>query len=151
MVVGRKKRIAGLEIPFRGGKSVEQFLGLLFVQLKLSANGLGVAAVKAVFRELLLLRQTDLAVGFVSRPPEIVDALNALEKGADALQAIRQLDRDGIKIDSATLLKIGELGNLQPVQQHLPADAPGAQRRGFPVVFLEANIMLLQSDANGSK
>src|SRR5580700_11262000 len=98
MVVGRQKRIAGPDIALRRGISVEQFLGLLFVQFKLSADRFGVAAVEAVFGELLLLRQTDLAIGFVSGPSEIVDARNALEKGADALKAIRQFDGDGIKV-----------------------------------------------------
>src|ERR1700688_1709645 len=151
MVVGRQKRIAGPDRPLRRGKSVEQFLGLLFVQLKLRADRLGVAAVEAVFGELLLFRQTDLAIRFVSGPPEIVDARNALEKGTDALESIGQLDEDWIKVDSAALLEIGELRNLQPIQQYLPADAPGAQRRRFPVVFLEANIMLFQCDAHGSE
>src|ERR1700722_16814944 len=149
MVVRRQKRIPGLDLPCRRGKSVEQFLGLLFVQFKLSADRFGVTAVETVFRELLLLRQTNLAISFVWGPPEIVNTFDALEKRTDALESVGQLYGDGVKVDAAALLEIGELGNLQPVQQHLPADSPGAEGRRFPVVFLEADIMLFQSDADG--
>ena len=53
----------------------------------------------------------------------------------------------GIQVESAGLLEIGELGDFQAVQQHLPADAPGAQGGRFPVVFLEAEVVQLEVDA----
>ena len=48
---------------------------------------------------------------------------------------------------AADLLKIGELRDLEPVEQHLPADAPRAERRRLPVVLLEANVVLPWIDA----
>ena len=38
---------------------------------------------------------------------------------------------------------------LEAVEHDLPADAPGAKRRGLPVVFLEADIVLAKVDADG--
>ena len=52
---------------------------------------------------------------------------------------------------SAALLEIGELGDLQSVEQHLPADAPCAECGRFPVVFFEANIVFLQVDSDGGE
>ena len=44
-------------------------------------------------------------------------------------------------------MKICELGDLEPVEQHLPSDAPRAQRRRLPVVLLEADVVFRQDDA----
>jgi hypothetical protein len=40
------------------------------------------------------------------------------------------------------LLEVGELRDLHAVEHHLPADAPGAERRRLPVVLLEADVVL---------
>ena len=45
------------------------------------------------------------------------------------------------EIDAARLLKVGELGDLHAVEQHLPTDAPGAEGRRFPVVLLKADVV----------
>ena len=37
-----------------------------------------------------------------------------------------QILLDGLEIDSATLLEVGELGDLKTVEKDLPTDAPGA-------------------------
>ena len=50
----------------------------------------------------------------------------------------------GIEIDATALLEVSELRDLQAVEHHLPADAPRAQRRRFPVVFFELDVMLAQ-------
>ena len=48
-----------------------------------------------------------------------------------------------------TCWKYGELRDLETVEEDLPADAPGAERRRFPVVFLEAHVVLSGIDAAG--
>ena len=53
----------------------------------------------------------------------------------------------GRKVDAAALLEIGELGDLEAVEQDLPADPPGADRRRFPVVLVEAEVVVLEGDA----
>ena len=47
----------------------------------------------------------------------------------------------------AGLLEVGELGDLQPVQPDLPAQAPGAERRVGPVVLDEADVVRVDVDA----
>ena len=47
----------------------------------------------------------------------------------------------GREVDAARLLEVGELRDLLPVEQHLPADAPRAERRRLPVVLLEAHVV----------
>ena len=47
----------------------------------------------------------------------------------------------GREVDAARLLEVGELRDLLPVEQHLPADAPGPEGRRLPVVLLEADVV----------
>src|SRR4029077_7988029 len=87
-------------------------------------------------------------VGFVLGPAQIIDALYALQKCADALQPVGQLDRDRVQVNSPALLEVGELRNLEPVEQNLPTDAPCAESWRFPVVFLKPNVVFLEVDPN---
>ena len=59
---------------------------------------------------------------------------------------VGQLDRDRRQVDAAGLLEVGELRDLLPVEQHLPADAPRPERRRFPVVFFEPHVVRPQID-----
>ena len=63
------------------------------------------------------------------------------------LEAVGELGRDRRQVDAADLLEVGELRDLEAVEQHLPADAPGAERRRLPVVLLEADVVLPRVDA----
>jgi len=80
---------------------------------------------------------------------EIVDVVHVLQRHREALQPVGQLDRDRRQVDAAGLLEIGELRDLLPVEQHLPADAPRAERGRLPVVFLEPDVVRAQVDAAG--
>src|SRR5882757_1382255 len=117
------------------------------MQLELGANRGRIAAIETVDRKLLLFREANVAVALVLRPAEIVDALDALKERADPLKPIGQLNRDGIQVNSTALLEVGELGDLQPVEQNLPTDPPGTQGRRLPVVLLEPNVMFLKIDS----
>ena len=55
----------------------------------------------------------------------------------------------GDEVHPAHLLEIGELRDLEPVEQHLPPDAPGAEGRRLPVVLLEADVVQPRVDAAG--
>ena len=57
--------------------------------------------------------------------------------------------RDTVEVHASALLEIGELGDLQTVEHHLPADTPRAKSRRFPVIFFELDIVLAQIDADG--
>ena len=57
----------------------------------------------------------------------------------------------GREVDAAGLLEVRELRDLHPVEEHLPADSPRAERRRLPVVLLEAEVVLLRVDAEGDE
>ena len=53
----------------------------------------------------------------------------------------------GGEVHAAHLLEVCELRDLEPVEQHLPPDAPCAKRRRLPVVLLEPDVVLPRVDA----
>src|SRR5271165_5132174 len=129
--------------------AVQEFLGFFFVELEFGAQGFGVAAVETVFGELLLFGETDVAIGLAGDPANVVDALDVLQEGADALETVGDFNGDGVEIQAAALLEIGELGDLQTFEQNLPPYAPGAEGGRFPVVFFEADVVFAEVDADG--
>ncbi len=104
---------------------------------------------EGVFRLLHFVSVAHLAVGHAGRPHHVVDVVDFLEHHADALDAVGELDRDRRQVDAAGLLEVGELRNLLAVVEHLPADAPGAERRRLPVVLFETHVVRPQVDAAG--
>ena len=102
---------------------------------------------EGVPRLLDLVAQPHLAVGDARRPLQVVDVVDLLQEHRDALEAVGDLDRHGLEVDAAHLLEVGELGDLEAVEHHLPADAPRAERRRLPVVLLEADVVLARLDA----
>src|SRR5260370_12874943 len=149
MVIGGQQWITNPLLPFQPLETVEEFLGLLLVQFKFGANRARIASIKTVFGKLLFFHQPNVAVGFIRRPAKVVDTLYALEKRADALKPVGELYRNRVEINSPALFDVGALGDLQSIEQHLPADAPRAEGRGFPIVFFKANVMFLEVDADG--
>ncbi len=77
------------------------------------------------------------------------DVVHALQVHGQALQAVGDLAGGGLAVDAADLLEVGELGHFHAVEPHFPAQAPGAQRGVFPVVFDKADVVLLQVEAQG--
>ena len=80
-------------------------------------------------------------------PLQVEHVVHVLQRHREALEAVGQLDRDRRQVDAAGLLEVGELRDLLAVEQHLPADAPGAERRRLPVVLLEPDVVRAQVDA----
>ncbi len=80
-------------------------------------------------------------------PLEVVDIVDPLDVHGDPFGAVGQLRADGTAIEAADLLEVGELGDLHPVEPHLPAESPGADGRRFPVVLHEADVVLQRIDA----
>ncbi len=54
----------------------------------------------------------------------------------------------GLHLEAGDLLEIGELADLHAVAPALPAETPGAQRRAFPVVLDEADVVQLGVEAD---
>ena len=112
---------------------------------------LDVGELEVVFRELELVLEAHVAVGDAGSPFDVIDAVDILEECRDALEAVSQLGRDEVEIEAATLLEVGELGDLEAIEHHLPADAPGAEGGGFPVVLFELDVVLGEVDADGGE
>src|ERR1700722_9348264 len=103
---------------------------------------------KVVNGELHFLQVPDFTIGDVTGPYHVIEGVDVLQESGDALQPVGDFGRDGIEILAATLLEVGELGNLQTVEHDLPAHPPGPQGRRFPVVFFKLEIMLAQVNAD---
>ena len=73
---------------------------------------------------------------------EIEDALLVLHIHRQAFEAIGHLEARQRHRNAADLLEIGELPDFHAVAPHLPAQPPGAERRAFPVVLHEAEIVV---------
>ncbi len=117
------------------------------VHLEKPGQGLHVGLLEGIGAVLDLLGQQDVAVAQPRPPVNLPHAAHALQEHDDALQAIGQLHRDRVEGESAGLLKIGVLADLQAVQPDLPTQAPGPQGRALPVVLDEADIVLAGVDA----
>src|SRR5712692_1223138 len=89
----------------------------------------------------------DIAVGHARRPDEIEDALLPLQVHRQALQAIGDFAEHRLACESAYFLEVGELRDLHAVEPDFPAQAPGTERRRFPVVLDEADVVLLRVDS----
>ncbi len=55
----------------------------------------------------------------------------------------------GLSLQATRLLEVGELGDLHAVEHDLPAHAPGAEGGSFPVVLLEAQVVLGEVETDG--
>ena len=121
------------------------------MQFKFGPNRGRIAAIEAVFRKLLLLHQANVPISFVLGPPKVVNALDALKERADAFETVGELHGDRVKINSAALLKVGELCDFQTIQKHLPSNTPRSQGGRLPVVFFKSNVVFLQVDADSAQ
>ncbi|MPM97127.1 hypothetical protein SDC9_144300 [bioreactor metagenome] len=133
-----------------------QVLGLLFVRAEGGEQKLGVGMLEVVGRLLHLVLVEHVAIGQLAattvttrviRPDQVVHVLHALQIHGQALQTIGDLAGCGLAVDATHLLEIGELRHLHAVEPDFPAQAPCAQRRVFPVVLDEADVVLLQVKA----
>ncbi len=85
-----------------------------------------------------------VAVGGVAAEIELKDVIFILFEHCESFESVGNFARHRLAIDAADLLKIGELRNLHSVAAHFPAESPSAERRAFPIVLDEFDIMLLR-------
>jgi len=111
------------------------------------AQAVQVRHFKIILAVFLLRLQIDIAVRAGGAPLDIAEIGHLLQRDGDALQPIGDLHCNRIDHNPASLLEIGELGDLLPVQPDFPAQTPGAERRRFPVIFDKADIVLARVDA----
>ena len=106
---------------------------------------------EVVRRPFALAARMHIRIGEARRPRQIPTRIDTLEIHGEPLEAIRQLHRDWVAIDTPGLLEVGELRHLHTVEPDLPTGAPGAQRRRLPVVLDKAHVVRGCVDANGSQ
>jgi hypothetical protein len=145
-----------------GGKREQMALPLVAFRQQRLALGLGVAEMpqqelrvgllEIVARVFLLGLKEDVAVGdpvlaLAAVEIEIEHVVHVLHIHGEPFEPVGQFARDGIAVEAADLLKIGELGHLHSVEPDFPAEAPGAERRALPIVLDEADVVLEGIDA----
>ncbi len=130
---------------------LHQVLGVAFVGAEGGQQEVDVAVLEVVGALLHLVLVEHVAVPqwpiFAGRIDEVEDVLDALQVHRQALQAVGDLAGDRLAVDAADLLEVGELRHFHAVEPDFPAQAPGAQRRVFPVVLDEAHVILLEVEA----
>jgi hypothetical protein len=93
----------------------------------------------------------DVAVGHaVARafgPDQVEDVLHPLQVHGQALDAVGDLAEYRLAGQRTDFLEIGELSDFHAVQPDFPAESPGAQRRAFPVILDEADVVCRGIDA----
>ena len=122
-------------------------LSLGLEQVVHAAQALDICHLEVVAAVLLLSLQVDVAIRALGRPADLAEAGDALQGDGDALQPVGQLDRYRIEKLPASLLEVGELGDLLPIEPDFPAQAPGAQGGRLPVILHKADIVLARVDA----
>ena len=68
----------------------------------------------------------DIAVSDAFRPFHVVNVLDALNIHSQPFQAVSYLNRDGLNVLTADLLKIRELRYFHAVEPNFPAKSPRA-------------------------
>ena len=74
-------------------------------------------------------------------PHQIVYAVHALDIHRQTFQTVGDLAGDRFALQAANLLEVSELRHFHAVEPNFPAQAPGAERRVFPVIFHEADVV----------
>jgi len=106
---------------------------------------------EVVFAMLLLALQVHVSVAALLVPSQVAEVAHPLQRHSNTFQPISDLYRDRIEHHTASLLKIGKLGNLLPIQPHLPTQTPRAEGGRFPVILDETDIVLARVDPQGFK
>ena len=89
-----------------------------------------------------------LLVAVAAVEVEVVDAVDALHIHREPLEPVGQFARDRRAFEAGDLLEVGELRHFHAVAPAFPAEPPGAERRAFPVVLDEADVVQLRIDAD---
>src|SRR6185436_12852726 len=142
--------VRGLQHHFIAGQhalSFDEALRLAFEVAEMAEQHFGIGELEVVARLLDLVLVIDVAVGDPGRPDQIEHALLALQDHRKTFQAVGDLAQHRLAGEAADFLKIRELRDFHAIEPDFPAQAAGAERRRFPVVLDEADVVLLRVDA----
>ena len=104
----------------------ERAQAFLFVAIEFTEEQIGIGHFEVIGREFALVLQEDIAIGEDrpirrTRPYQIVDRVDALNVHGQTLETIGDLCRNGIALEAAHLLEVGELGHLHAVEPDFPS------------------------------
>ena len=151
LIVGGQRQPMLRVVGTRGGTAgCKQRLALLFGIAEVLQQELRVGVLEIEARVFLLGLQEHIAIGqlaliLAAIEVKVEHAVDALDVHRQALEAVGDLARDGIAVEAADLLEVGELRHLHAIAPHLPAESPGAERWALPIVLDEANVVHLGS------
>jgi len=128
---------------------VEAAVGLALIGVVDRLQRVHVGHVEVVVAVLDLRLQQRVAITHARAVVHLPHTVLPLQRQGDAVEAIGDLDRDGVEVEAAGLLEVGVLGDLLPVEPHLPAQPPRAEGRRLPVVLDKADVVLARVDADG--
>ena len=141
LLVGRQRQVHFhqlLRLTLAGVETVEHFFHV------------GVFEVVGALLHLVLV--VDVTVGHrlavrAVGPDQVVDVVAVLQVHAQALETVGDLAQHRAAFQATGLLEVGELGHFHAIEPDFPAQAPRAQRRRFPVVLDEAQVVHQRVDA----
>ncbi len=84
-------------------------------------------------------------------PLQVVHVVDVLQVHGDPLEPVGQLAADWLAVHASTLLEVGELADFEPIEPHLPTQAPCAERRRLPVVLDEADVVAVWVGPEGAQ
>ena len=154
LVVGRQHHLcSGLLALAAGAPASSSALHSASASSKCRSSIRGIGEFEIVPGIFLLGLQEHVAVGHLlvalaAVEVQVVDVVDALHIHGEALQPIGQLAGNRRAFDAADLLKIGELRHFHAVAPAFPAEPPGAERRAFPIVLDEADVVQQRIDAD---
>ena len=144
-------RLQSLFIGRQGQGGVEQGAAVLLALLEFREQRRCIGLLEVEGRLLDFILVIDVAVCDAScrsiGPQQVVNALDALHVHREPLEAISDFAHHRPAIQAARLLEIGELRDFHAIQPDFPAESPGAERRRFPVVLDEPDVVREGIDA----
>jgi hypothetical protein len=133
----RRQRKPGGQQPFR----------FVFEPLKRLSQQIHVGHLEIIGRKFDFRLVMNRAIRDPIGPHQVEDIVDVLQVHRQAFRPIGDLDGDRLQLDAADFLKIRELCDLHAVEADFPSEAPGAERRGFPIVLNEPDVVLVGIDA----
>src|SRR5438874_1855508 len=152
--IERVEDVRALEREVIRGKNEllrETSLRFRFVGVEQLPMQIDVGDLEVVLREFEFFLLAHGTVAKTAAPFDVIDGCLARDEHRQPFQSVRDLRADRREIDAAGLLKIRELRDLHAVEEDLPADAPCAEGRRLPVVFLEADVVAREIESDGAQ
>ncbi len=112
-----------------------------FVLLKHLTQTFDVCLFKRVLAVLPLSLKADLTVRRMLVPFNVNKAVDVLQRHDDALDTVRDLDRNRVQCFPASLLEVSKLSDLLTIQPHFPSQSPSSQRGLFPVILHKTDVV----------